>query len=51
MCLIWLSLQNSRGSFWIINTTGCNYLLSVTYVMHRERVLKIKGLLCLYKCF
>ena len=44
---ILLSNFKLRGSFWIINTTGSNDLLSVTYVMHGERVLKIKGLLCL----
>ena len=38
--------------FGLSKTTGCNYVLSVTYyVMQHERVFKINGLLCLYTYF
>ena len=48
---ILLSNFKLRGSFWIINATGCNYILLVKDVMYRERKLKIKGLLRLFRYF
>ena len=41
--------DNLEGRFGLYRQlSGCNYLVSVKYVMHSERKLKVKGLLRLF---